>query len=83
MATFGDDSFTQAAESQSLTFIQPPPTITIAGDDGPLVTIHPDGHLEYGPGYDPDEAARRFWDALQRYMPARCERCGHVPHHEL
>ena len=30
----------------------------------PLVTIHPDGTLEYGPDYTPDEAARVFWDAM-------------------
>lgn len=55
-------------------------TVKILGDNGiPLVTLHPDGQLEYGPDYDPDEAARRFWDAMRHYMPARCERCGHVP----
>ncbi|MFJ2279277.1 hypothetical protein ACIOEZ_34575 [Streptomyces sp. NPDC087866] len=40
------------------------PTITIPGADGPLVTIHPDGRLEYGEGYEPDEAARQFWEAM-------------------
>lgn len=45
-----------------------PQTVTIrpSQDSPPLVTIHPDGHLEYGPNYDPDEAARTFWDAVQR-----------------
>ncbi|WP_020135025.1 hypothetical protein [Streptomyces sp. 351MFTsu5.1] len=57
----------------------PPPNITINGTDGqPLVTIHPDGTLDYGPGYTPDEAARTFWDALRRLMPARCPACGHI-----
>lgn len=56
----------------------PPPDITIVGADGPLVTIHPDGTLDYGPGYTPDEAARSFWDAMRHYMPARCPACGHV-----
>lgn len=60
-----------------------PPTIVIQGvDRQPLVSIHPDGALEYGPGYEPDEAARTFWDALRRYMPARCPNCGHVPTQE-
>lgn len=30
----------------------------------PLVTITRDGRLEYGEGYDPDAAARIFWEAL-------------------
>ncbi|WP_329131537.1 hypothetical protein OG552_10460 [Streptomyces sp. NBC_01476] len=61
-----------------------PPTITIQGGNNgrPLVTIHPDGTLEYGDGYDPDDAARRFWDALRTHMPTRCPNCGHIPHGE-
>lgn len=31
-----------------------------------LVNILPDGTLEYGETYDPDEAARVFWEALAR-----------------
>ena len=34
-----------------------------------VVTIHPDGRLEFGEGYEPDEAARTFWDAVQRLAP--------------
>jgi hypothetical protein len=57
----------------------PPPIITINGDDGtPMVKIHPNGTLEYGPNYDPDEAARRFWDAMRIHMPNECPACGHV-----
>ena len=57
----------------------PPPTITINGEnDSPLVKIHPDGTLEYGPDYDPDEAASRFWEAMRLHMPTRCVSCGHV-----
>jgi hypothetical protein len=57
----------------------PPPNITILGEDGrPLVTIRPSGELEYGPGYTPDEAARRFWEAMRRLAPARCPNCGHI-----
>lgn len=49
-----------------------PPSIIIQGAGGrPLVTIRPDGTLELGEGYDPDEAARLFWDALRTHMPAR------------
>jgi hypothetical protein len=60
------------------------PSISIMSEDNltPLVTIHPNGTLEYGPGYTPDEAARRFWDAMRHLAPARCEHCGHVPGHQ-
>ncbi|WP_329131509.1 hypothetical protein OG552_10385 [Streptomyces sp. NBC_01476] len=37
----------------------------------PLVAIYPDGSLQYGPGYDPDDAARQFWGAMAVHMPAR------------
>jgi hypothetical protein len=48
-----------------------PMTINIPSTDGsPLVTIHPDGTLTYGPNYQPDEAARTFWEALAAHMPA-------------
>lgn len=53
--------------------IMTPPIITIRGESAPLVTIHPDGRLEYGPGYEPDEAARQFWLAMQRYAPSPME----------
>ncbi|MET9055250.1 hypothetical protein ABZW50_29295 [Streptomyces bacillaris] len=49
-------------------------SITIPGTNGPLVTIHPDGRLEYGPGYEPDEAARLFWDAMRRWAPSPMEK---------
>lgn len=46
-------------------FTPGPPDIIIQNSDGqPLVTIHPTGELEYGPGYEPNEAARLFWEAL-------------------
>ncbi|AKZ60752.1 hypothetical protein SAM23877_p043 (plasmid) [Streptomyces ambofaciens ATCC 23877] len=48
----------------------PPSQIVIDGANGSLVTIHlDDGRLEYGPGYTPDEAARRFWDAVRKHRP--------------
>lgn len=56
-----------------------PPCIEIMGEDQtPLVTIHPSGTLDYGPGYTPDAAARAFWDALRHLAPARCPNCGHI-----
>ncbi|MCX5522175.1 hypothetical protein OG342_04740 [Streptomyces bobili] len=71
---------TTAEAAQITAVIQPPtPDIIITGQDGrPLVTIHPSGQLEYGPGYTPDEAARTFWNALRRLAPARCPACGHI-----
>lgn len=30
----------------------------------PLVTIRPDGKIEYGPNYTPDEAAKTMWRAF-------------------
>lgn len=65
---------------QSAILMEPtPPTIVIHGADRqPMVSIHPDGTLEYGPDYDPDEAARTFWDALRHYLPAHCPNCGQV-----
>lgn len=61
--------FVSVDQLQALTF-QQPPIITITGEGGtPLVSIHPDGHLEYGPTYEPDAAARTFWDAVQRLAP--------------
>ncbi len=47
--------------------ITPPPIIAITGQNGrPLVAVHPDGRLEYGDGYTPDDAAQAFWDAVER-----------------
>ncbi|MCG8971790.1 hypothetical protein [Streptomyces sp. CL12-4] len=45
-------------------------TLRIPDENGrPLVTIHPDGQVELGEGYEPDKAARAFWDAVQRLSP--------------
>lgn len=80
MADDNDTSlFLPAEETQNHVANFPPPVISISGDDGvPLVRIHPDGTLEYGPNYTPDEAARTFWDAMRHHLPTRCAACGHV-----
>lgn len=44
--------------------------ISIPFNGRPLVTIRPDGQLEFGPDYTPDDAARAFWDAVQRHTPS-------------
>ena len=46
------------------------------GNSQPLVTIHPDGRLEYGDGYEPDATARLFWEAVQRLQPTLEHRTG-------
>lgn len=33
-------------------------------DDRPLVTVEHDGTVVYGAGYEPDAAARVFWEAM-------------------
>ncbi len=42
-----------------------PSSITIQS----LVTIKPNGVIEYGPNYTPDAAAKAFWEALGNSMP--------------
>jgi hypothetical protein len=45
------------------------PTLTIAPGGKFLVKLWPDGRLEYGEGYDPDEAAKVFWEAIASHFP--------------
>jgi hypothetical protein len=33
------------------------------------VRLWPDGRIEYLAGYDPDEAAKIFWQAMSHHMP--------------
>ena len=35
----------------------------------PLVVIKPDGEVEFGEGYMPDEAAKLFWEAIASFSP--------------
>lgn len=44
-----------------------PSMLRIGHRTEPLVTIRPDGSLEYGENYHPDEAAGTFWAAVSRY----------------
>lgn len=66
-----------SAGSYSLppTYTEPSVVIVLASPDGrrlvinddsgnALVTVWANGELEFGDGYDPDEAAHRFWSAL-------------------
>lgn len=34
-----------------------------------LVTLRPDGTLEYGPSYNPDDTAKIFWNAITNHNP--------------
>lgn len=48
--------------------VAPPTVFSVHADDGSLmVAMHHDGHLEYGAAYEPDEAARRFWDGIEQW----------------
>lgn len=50
-----------------LRFPKPEFAIALYEDDGTLTLgIHPDGSIERGPNYQPDEAAQEFWDAVTR-----------------
>lgn len=45
--------------------IVPTYVICITGTDGKMLAgIKPDGTIEYGPTYTPDQAARTFWEAM-------------------
>jgi hypothetical protein len=58
--------------TSELEIIQAPPTniLCIHGEGGePIVTIKPNGTVEFGEGYTPTEAARIFWEALAWAMP--------------
>lgn len=48
--------------------------ISISASNGrPLVAIRRDGRLEFGDDYQPDAAARLFWEAVQRFAPIQME----------
>jgi len=47
----------------------PPPVISAHGDNGLIWAVHPDGRIELGEHYTPDEAATSFWDAVKRLQP--------------
>ncbi|MEU5742012.1 hypothetical protein ABZ784_28975 [Streptomyces tendae] len=63
------------------TITLPPKWIVIDGDRSPLVKIHlEEGTLEFGPEYTPDEAGRRFWDAVRDLLPSQMVRTlGRLP----
>ncbi|MFI5990235.1 hypothetical protein ACIBAC_00075 [Streptomyces sp. NPDC051362] len=45
-------------------------TVCLADRDGqPMVTIHPDGRMEFAGSYSPEPAARAFWDMVRRFAP--------------
>jgi hypothetical protein len=51
--------------------LQPSNIVICMGNAEPLVTIRPDGTIEYGPNYTPDVAAKAFWDAIGVMHPNR------------
>lgn len=48
-------------------------TIDLPFNGKPMVTIRPDGQLEFGEDYQPDAAAQVFWDAVRRFAPTQME----------
>lgn len=40
-----------------------------------FIKVTPQGTVEFGPNYDPDESARIFWAAIEHWLP-RCGNCG-------
>lgn len=45
--------------------------VQLREDDGTLIVgIRPDGSIQRGPTYQPDAAAREFWDAVTRAAQA-------------
>lgn len=71
----GDQVIAISADQIQAVRIAPAPVIAIRDEHGRLqVAIHPDGRLEYGPDYQPDEAARTFWEAVQRFTPSLGDR---------
>ena len=48
-----------------------------AGGPEPLVTVKCDGTITYGKDYEPDKAARIFWEAMARNAP-KFEASGNV-----
>lgn len=53
--------------------VQPSAYVIPASNGRPLVTIRPDGSIEFGEDYQPDEAAGAFWEAVQRLAPTGME----------
>lgn len=54
-------------------FVMPKPEflVSLREDDGTLIVgIRPDGSIATGPTYQPDAAAREFWDAVTRAAQA-------------
>jgi len=58
--------------------IEQPEILTIYASGGrSMAKIHPDGSIEFGEGFEPNEAARIFWDAVIANMPPRFI-CNHT-----
>jgi hypothetical protein len=61
------------------------PVLKVRGPQDNLITIHKggtalvsislDGVVTYGEGYNPDDAARIFWDGIAAKRP-KCPHCG-------
>ncbi len=59
-----DDVIVSTAQTLSINPNQEPSLSIFLKNSEPLVTIRPDGKIEYGPNYTPDAAAKVMWDAF-------------------
>jgi hypothetical protein len=56
-------------ENVDISIFQPDGPLLVINDEqgNPMVTIERDRTLTYGENYDPDKAARIFWDSFARH----------------
>lgn len=47
--------------------------ISVSNGSDCLVKVRPDGTIEYGPNYKPDESAKAFWEAVAKEFPIRLD----------
>lgn len=60
-----DDVIISTAQTLSISAYQAPANLCIfLNNKEPLVTIKPDGSIEYGPNYTPDATAKAMWEAM-------------------
>jgi hypothetical protein len=58
-------------KSDGVYFLNSGPSSLSINVGNTIVTIHPDGTIEYGEGYTPDAAAKALWDAVGIERKAR------------
>lgn len=80
MTSIPGGAFTTTGPLTVASLRQPPQYLVI----GPVSISLNDGSIEYGEGYEPDEVARTFWDAMSQPLgtsQAAVERVRTIHHH--